>query len=589
LTTQERLAVAGTPNDIEASTTARRLQIGCWIAFIALAVVRAWFTRYEMTPDSMSYLDLARAVAEGHPHRVMNAYWSPGYSVLISLFLRFFHPNVYWEFPLVHTVNVLILAGTLACFQVFWLEVFQWHRNYAGGRDGAIPEDAFWALGYAVFGIAILNIITVALVGPDLLVAAFCCLAGWSALRFRRVPGFGRALLLGIVLAMGYYAKAPFFLLAIVFIVCACWHWPVSLRVVLLATTAATAFLLICAPLVNGLSQASGRLTFGDSARVSQAFYVNGVQYFRHWQGGPPGSGMPVHPTRKLGDYPQIYEFRADDMGTYPPWFDPTYWYKGISPHFSLKRQVIVFVRNIALLFQTIMESGSVLVCVVIIMALLSGYRSHWMRGLRQLWFVWTPGAVALLMFACIHVEPRFLGGWLVMLFAGAVCACMLPADAGTHRAVRCIGVATLITAGASVVLQASREAVGVDHVQGRSSEDATIAMGLLQNGLHAGDHVAVIGDGTGAYWAHLARLRIIAEIPAGSASRPGLSAMDFWESGPELQKRALEILQGTGAKAVIAGANPSLAESVPSRVPVGWKRIEATRAYVYVFVQTSS
>jgi hypothetical protein len=584
LTTQDKTVVTNIPTGVVASATMRRLQIGCWIGLMAIAVVRVWFTRYELTPDSMSYLDIARAVAEGHPHAAINTYWSPGYPVLISLFERLFRPNAYWEFPLVHAVNLLIFAGTLASFQMFWREALQWHRIYAKGQEAEIPEDAFWALGYAVFGIAILNIITVALVGPDLLGAAFCCLAGWSALRFRRAPGFGRALLLGFVLALGYYAKAPFFPLATVFILCACWRRPVSLRIVLLAGTAAAAFLLVCAPLVNALSRTSARLTFGDSVRLSQAFYVNGVQYFRHWQGGPPGSGMPVHPTRKLSDYPQIYEFTADDMGTYPPWFAPTYWYEGITPHFSLKRQVVVFVRNLALQFQIIMESGATLVCVAIILAFLAGYRGRWIQVFRQLWFVWTPGAIALIMFACIHVEPRFLGGWLVTLFAGVVCACVLPPDAGTFRAVRCISTAALITAGAAVILQASREAVGIDHAEGRSSEDATIATGLLQNGLHAGDHIAVIGDGTGAYWAHIARLHVIAEIPAGSASPPGLPAMDFWESGPESQQKALGILQGTGAKAVIAGAIPSLVDAVPSRVPVGWKRIDATRAYVYFF-----
>ena len=583
MTTQEKLAVAATPNGIEASTAARRLQFGCWVALIAVAVARAWFTRYELAPDSMSYLDMARALAEGHPRAAINAYWSPGYPVLIALFLRLFRPNAYWEFPLVHVVNLLIFAGTLASFQVFWREAFEWHRIYARGSETEIPEDAFWALGYAAFGIAILNIIRLGLVGPDLMVSAFAFLAGWSALRFRRAPRIGRALLLGLVLALGYYAKAPLFPMAAIFILGACWQRSVSPRTVLLAGTAAVAFLLFCAPLVVALSRTDGRLTFGDSARLNEAFYIDGVQYWRHWQGGPPGSGMPTHPTRKLNDFPRIYEFTADDMGTYPPWFAPTYWYEGIQPHLKLRRQTVVFIRNLALEFQIIMESGAALVCVAIILALLAGYRNRWVKGLSQLWFVWVPGAIAVLMFALIHVEVRFLGGWLVMLFAGSVCACLLPADAGTRRAVRYIGAAALITAGAAVLLQASREAIGIDRAAGRSPQEALIAAGLLQNGLHPGDHIAIIDDGTGAYWAHLARLRIIAEIPAGNGSH--LSALDFWESGPEVQQRALGILERTGAKAVIAGSpEDSPAASAPSIVRPSWKKIDETSAYVYFF-----
>jgi len=584
LPTEWKTPLADAQPNSTANAEIRRLQIGCWIALIANAGARAWFTRYELAPDSMSYLDIARAVASGHLGAAIHAYWSPGYPLLISAFFWAFRPNAYWEFPLVHLVNVVIFAATLACFQLFWREALQWHRRYAGVRDAEIPEGAFWALGYAVFGIATLNIITVGLVTPDLLVSAFCCLAGWSALLLRRVPSFSRSVLLGAVLALAYYAKAPFFPMGIAFILCACLWRPVSLRTMLLVGTALVTFLLVCAPFITALSLVKGRLTFGDSARVNQAFYINGVQFFRHWQGGPPGSGVPVHPTRKLNDFPEIYEFAADNMGTYPPWFDPTYWNAGITPHLRLKWQAVVFVRNLALEFQIILESGAELICVLIILALLRSYPTRWIEGLGQLWFIWAPGVIALAMFALVHVEPRFLGGWLILLSAGAVCTCLLPTDTGTRRAVWCISAAALITAASALILQASREAVGVDHAAGRSSEDVSIAVGLLSNGLHPGDHVALIGDGTGAYWAHLAGLRIVAEIPAGSASRPGLPALDFWESGSELQQKALRILGQTGARAVIVRTHHSVVDAVPSIIPARWRGIDGTGAYIYFF-----
>jgi hypothetical protein len=584
LTTEvDTLSIDTQPNSI-ANVEVRRLQIGCWIALIAIAAAMAWFTRYELEPDSMSYLDLARAVAAGNPGAAIHTYWSPGYPILISLFFWALRPEAYWEFPLVHFVNLLIFTATLACFQMFWGEALQWHRKSTETRNSEIPDSAFWALGYAVFGIASLNVITVGLVGPDLLVSAFCSLAGWSALSFRRSPSVGHSVLLGMVLALGYYAKAPFFPIGFVFLLCACLWRPISRRTIFFAGTALLTFLLVCAPFVISLSLTTGRLTFGDSARLNQAFYINGVQFFRHWQGGPPGSGTPIHPTRKLNDFPEIYEFTAQNMGTYPPWFDPTYWNAGITPHLNVKRQAVIFVRNLALVGQIILESGAQLVCVLIILALLCNYRSRWIEGLRRLWFIWAPGVIALAMFALVHVEPRFLGGWLILLFAGAICACSLSPDPGTFRAVWCIGAATLITTGAALILQASREAVGIDHAAGRSSQDASIAIGLLNSGLHPGDAVALIGDGTGAYWAHLARLHIVAEIPAGSASRPGHPALDFWESSVEKQQRVLRILEQTGASAVVTGSQLSFEGSVPSIVPSPWKRIDGTYAYVYFF-----
>jgi hypothetical protein len=584
LTTEVKLPSADVRADSIASVEVRRLHIGCWFALILIAIARAWFTRYQLEADAMSYLDVARAVAGGHPGAAIHAYWSPGYPVLLSLFFRALHPNAYWEFPLVHFVNLLIFIAGLACFRLFWGEALRWHRQSADRPDSEISEDVFWALGYAAFGITTLNVITLALVGPDLLVSVFCCLAGWSMLRFRRSPSVGRSVLLGLVLAVGYYVKAPFFPMAFIFLLCASLWRPVSRRVVLLTGIALIVFLLVSAPLIAALSRATGRFTFGDSARVNQAFYIDGVQMFRHWQGGPPGSGMPLHPTHKLNEFPEVYEFAASNMGTYPPWFDPTYWNAGIRPHLILKREVVVFVRNVALEFQIIMESGAELVCVLVILALLCNYNRRWLEGLRRLWFVWVPGVIALIMFALVHVEPRFLGGWLVMLFAGGVTACALPAGAGVRRAVWCIGVGALVTAGAALVLQSSREAIGSDHAAGRSPEDALIAVAVLHSGLHAGDPVALIGDGTGSYWAHLAQLHIVAEVPASSASRPTHPALDFWESGPELQQKVLRILEGTGARAVIAGANPSIVDAVPSSVSGSWRRIGGTRVYIYFF-----
>jgi len=459
-----------------------------------------------------------------------------------------------------------------------------WHKKFLGEGDTEIPEHAFWSLGYAVFGVASLNLIRVGLIAPDLLVAAFCLLAGRCALRLRAAPSIKYSLLLGLVAGLGYYAKSPFLPIGLVFILCACFWRPLSRRTIFLGGLALVFFLLICSPFIAALSLAKGRLTFGDTARLNEAFFIDGVQFYEHWQGGPAGAGMPIHPTRKVSDYPEIYEFAAKNMGTYPPWFDPTYWYEGITPHISLKRQIVVLVRNLALEFQIIMESSADVVCVAIILLLLSCYHRRPASVFWQLWFVWSPGVVALTMYALIHVEPRYLGGWLILVFAGIVCVCSLPNDASMRQAVLCIGAAILITVGAGIALQASREAVGIDHAAGRSSRNASIAVFLLHNGLHPGDNVALIGNGSEAYWAHLARLHLVAEIPAGISSRPGHPAIDFWESGAEQQKRALGILERTGARAVIAGSQDSVAAAVPSVMPPQWKKIGGTGAYIYFF-----
>lgn len=140
---------AGAQSDSTTRIDERKLQIGCWIVLIAIATVRAWFTRYEYEGDAVSYLDIGRAIAEGHPDAAINAFWSPGYPALLSIFLGLFRPNAFWECPLIHFVNVLIFVGALAAFQMFWSEVRLCHENDTGNNGAKIAQGAFWAIGYA--------------------------------------------------------------------------------------------------------------------------------------------------------------------------------------------------------------------------------------------------------------------------------------------------------------------------------------------------------------------------------------------------------------------------------------------------------
>jgi hypothetical protein len=113
------------------------------------------------------------------------------------------------------------------------------------------------------------------------------------------------------------------------------------------------------------------------------------------------------------------------------------------------------------------------------------------------------------------------------------------------------------------------------------TAEEPSIATWLLQNRLHADDHVAVIGDGTGAYLAHLAQLRIIAEIPAASAPRPGCRQ---GTSGNLLLSCSKSVEHPFSKGALIAAANASILDAPPSRISSQWIRVGETRAYVYFF-----
>ncbi len=48
---------------------------------------------------------------------------------------------------------------------------------------------------------------------------------------------------------------------------------------------------------------------------------------------------MPIHPTRKLNDFPEIYQFAVKIWGPALHGLIRTYWYEGVTPHLNWKRQ----------------------------------------------------------------------------------------------------------------------------------------------------------------------------------------------------------------------------------------------------------
>src|ERR1700687_4545674 len=78
------------PKPIPASTTALRL--GFWVVGILLASAQAWIFRYDVSADSISYLDMSDGVLPGSDwHQLINGVYSGLYPLLLGIFRRIFH------------------------------------------------------------------------------------------------------------------------------------------------------------------------------------------------------------------------------------------------------------------------------------------------------------------------------------------------------------------------------------------------------------------------------------------------------------------------------------------------------------------
>jgi hypothetical protein len=94
------------------------------------------------------------------------------------------------------------------------------------------------------------------------------------------------------------------------------------------------------------------------------------------------------------------------------------------------------------------------------------------------------------------------------------------------------------------------------------------VAEQLRQMGVQPGDKVASIGFSFDGYWAHLAGVTIVAEIPEGGAGV-------FWTSDPEVKSKVFQTFAELGAKAVVCNRVPEYSS------PAGWQHIGYSTFFV--------
>ncbi len=567
------------PNEISLRRYARFL---FWTGGLALAFLQAWSNRYAMNPDGVSYLDMADAYLRGDWGMAINAQWSPMYSWLLSLAFFLFSPSPFWEFPVAHLVNFIVYIFAAGCFE-FLLNEIAANNSVAESTQREVigkllPEWGWRVIGYALFIWSSLELISLRVLAPDLLVAGFVYLASGMLLRIRR--GDSRYLtfaVFGLVLGFGYLAKAPMFVLAFVFMTMSLVASGNIRKMVPRVLVALLVFLSLSAPFIAAISLTKGRLTFGDSARLNYAWYVNGVPRFAHWQGSDPEKGHPSHPTRKISTSPAIYEFASPFKATYPPWYDPSYWYEGIRPRFELKGQMSLLA-SVAPIWAGILLNvhigvftiGFLLFCLT---------RRSW-AGLKDLgahWVLLVPAVIACFMFSLVNLEPRYVSPFILLSWVAVLPRIRLRVLARSQAVLAC---AIIVLAAISVAPVVARTVVSVvrDKPVTSNKKQLQVAEALQHMGLGEGDPVASVGDSFRAYWARLARVRIVAEV-ASKGKENEIIAGDvdsFWADDEAARQKAISVFAGLGAKVVVTDHVPDPAKAA------GWERIGDTPYYVY-------
>jgi hypothetical protein len=558
----------------------QRLLVLCWLLAILLGLLYTWRAFYDpIDPDSISYLEMGDAFLRRDWQMAINAYWSPLYPWLLAVALYVLHPPLTWQFAVVPLVDFAVYLGMLGCFHFFVREVLRLHRAQmaacASSHSVMLPEWAVVVIAYTLFLWISLDWLEISVAPADRCVAAFVYVAAGLLLRMRSASRpWWTYILFGVVLGGGYLAKAAMFPLAFIFLASSLFVGGPLQRKVWHGLAAFIAFLVLTSPWMLALSHAKGYLTFGLAGKLNYAWMVNGVTRHIHWQGEPSGNGMPRHPTRKIFERPAIYEFAAPIGGSYPPWYDPTYWYEGLTTAFDPKEQMHAVIRNLGAFLQisSLVQGG--LLTGFLLLFMMAGTPWHSVKNIVQQWSLLLPAMVALSMFALVRIEARYVAPFVMLFWMGLVSSVRLEDTPKSQRFLACVTLAMLLPMLGTIGALAAEKGYSALRYSIRKDSPAHrqryVAEFLHHLGVQPGDKVASIGRTFDANWARLAQVQIVAEIPRSDAN-------DFWAASDAVRSQALRTFGETGAKLVVADRVPSIAATL------GWERIGDTGYYVYV------
>lgn len=506
-------------------------------------ILRAWIGRYSLNPDGVSYLDLSDAFLRHDWHAFWNAYWSPLYPILLGIEHLVLPTSKRWELPTTHVLNFVIFALALASFEFFYVSLRKSFLIDSGdeqnGRLVQMCEPAFWLIAHAVFLWVSLDLITVWDVGADLLVSVFVyCIAG-LILRCGPDSNWKLHAALGIALGASYWAKAVMFPLAFGFMGIALLRAPSVRGALKRALTMVATFSLIALPLVAVLSAQKHRLTFGDSGRINYAYFVSPGGVPRNWQGEPKWGITGPHTTRKIFDSPPIYEFAEPVGGTFPPFYDPSYWQEGRVPRFRLVAQLSVIGRHLLFYGDLLLRQENALLAAFLTFLWAAGKRAS--HDIGRMWPLLLLAAAPFALYMLVHAETRFLGAYVAILWI--VLISPLRIDIGTAAIAKCL----LYGVSAALLLTVTDNTARAIREGGPFSGMPQIVLSdrLDASHLRVGDRIANIGD-PGIYAARLSHLKIVAEIMEKDSAA-------FWKLPSDKKENIYRIMAQTGARMIVA------------------------------------
>jgi hypothetical protein len=373
-----------------------------------------------------------------------------------------------------------------------------------------------------------------------------------------RRSGWGSVLALGVVLALGYYSKAPMLLLGLALIVILALPLPGRRPRRMQLVAAALVFFALTAPFIASLSRQQHHLTFSESGRLNYAWNVSrNVPMFGGLMEYTKETGFPKHPLHALRTQPTVLVFKDTVPGTFPLWYNPVFFYDGMRSDIDIPRMLRHFagdmIRNMA------HAQGVTVIPLwtgIIVLGALTRRRSSGF-GCATAWLmVWSLAAIGL--FALVAIEARYVAPFVVLFwlaFYDEVFHSLERQDQVLPRAIFC---AILLGIGLSLSLSLGTKAAADGEASRSGYAEIVVAEELSRLGLHPGDEIAAIGNPYESYFAHLAQLRVIATI--GFRDPLTYDTAQFWKLNDSSYHELTGELWRTNVRAIVSSENCDLA-----------------------------
>jgi hypothetical protein len=554
--------------ELDSPRNLRLLRAVFWAIAILAGFLQTWAARFAVTPDGTCYLDIASAYLRGDWHNALNSYWSPFFSWLLALAMGIFHPGPYWESTLLHLVNFAGFLFALVCFEVFFRSLLRHGKKFASseGPEAALPEFAWWLLGYGLFLSTSLFVLSLTATTPDMWVAVWTYLVAGLILRIHISGGGWRLFaLLGFTLALAYLTKTFYFPMSFVFLFAGWMAAGNPRRTVPQAVLGLIVFLAVAGPWIAALSMSKGRFTFGDVGKLAFTEAIDRVRRPALWL-GENGSGTPRHPVRLIHSKPEVFEYATPIGGTYPPGYDWSYWLEGMTPYFQW-RGLFSLLRQSAGTYYQLFVSQAEYATGLFVLLFLGYEKSRCAVCLAKLKYLWIGPLIACCVYALVLVEGRYVAPFLVLLWL-SVFYCLIEAAPGLPQRVQLALVLGMVAfTGLRVAKGTERDIVVI--LSKPRNVDWEVSQGLRVLGVRPGERVSVFGATAGVYWARVAGVTIVSEVPLGEEGT-------FWAAHEGTKREVFRLFASTGAKIVVEKDPPRGAEKE------GWIPLGDTSFYAH-------